>query len=194
MRCIDNECKHSNQPSFLVACTRPITHFVCRSVHLLVSRSVCWLVRTTLCSFDVYGRFFCHTAPAQLLAPAHRVYPAPCFSSILLNDKYIKIHIYSSITLISDASGCSAALFVGFILTYSNLGFFASLLTFFLVGSKATKYKSSIKKTFESDHKEGEGQRNWVQVLCNGGIPTQLATMLLLFRGPGEFPLEFFDG
>ena len=96
--------------------------------------------------------------------------------------------------LLSDSSGCCAALFVGFFLTYSNLGFFASLLTFFLIGSKATKYKSSIKRTFESDHKEGEGQRNWVQVLCNGGIPTQLSVLFLLAEGPSEHQINFRYG
>ena len=94
----------------------------------------------------------------------------------------------------SDASGYSAALLVGFPLTYANLGFFCSLLTFFLVGSKATKFKSSVKKTFEADHKEGEGQRNWVQVLCNGGIPAQLAVLYLLVDGPKECSLDFRSG
>ena len=38
----------------------------------------------------------------------------------------------------------------------------SSLITFFLSSSKATKYKQEVKKTFESDFKEG-GQRNWLQ-------------------------------
>lgn len=91
-----------------------------------------------------------------------------------------------------DSSGFLAALLVGFSLSYSNSGFFSSLLTFYLIGSKATKYKSSVKKAFESDHKEGEGQRNWVQVLCNGGIPTQLSLLFLLSeRGSNDLPIDF---
>ena len=38
----------------------------------------------------------------------------------------------------------------------------SSLIVFFTSSSKATKYKQEVKKTFESDFKEG-GQRNWLQ-------------------------------
>ncbi|CAC5411299.1 Transmembrane protein 19 [Mytilus coruscus] len=79
---------------------------------------------------------------------------------------------------------------VGFLLTISNLCFFTSLLTFFLLASKATKYKSLMKKKFEEDFKEG-GQRNWVQVICNGGIASMFAMIYMLDNGAGEMPVDF---
>lgn len=35
------------------------------------------------------------------------------------------------------------------------------------------------------------GQRNWVQVLCNGGVPTELALLYMIEVGPGEMPVDF---
>lgn len=89
-----------------------------------------------------------------------------------------------------DKSGAVAGVAVGFLLTISNMCFFASLMTFFLLASKATKYRSSMKQKFEADFKEG-GQRNWVQVICNGGIASQFAMLYMLDNGVGEMPVDF---
>lgn len=35
------------------------------------------------------------------------------------------------------------------------------------------------------------GQRNWVQVFCNGGVPTELAVLYMIENGPGEIPIDF---
>lgn len=35
------------------------------------------------------------------------------------------------------------------------------------------------------------GQRNWIQVLCNGGMATQLALLYILDVGCGELPIDF---
>ncbi|CAG2111383.1 unnamed protein product, partial [Medioppia subpectinata] len=67
----------------------------------------------------------------------------------------------------------------GFVLTLSNYCFTVSLLVFFVSSSKATKYKSERKREIEVDYKEG-GQRNWVQVISNGGVATLLAIFYLL--------------
>lgn len=37
----------------------------------------------------------------------------------------------------------------------------------------------------------GEGKRNWVQVLCNGGMAMQLALLYLLDCGSSERPIDF---
>lgn len=37
----------------------------------------------------------------------------------------------------------------------------------------------------------GEGKRNWVQVLCNGGMAMQLALLYLLDCGSGERTIDF---
>lgn len=35
------------------------------------------------------------------------------------------------------------------------------------------------------------GQRNWVQVFCNGAVPTELALLYMIENGPGEMPIDF---
>uniref|UniRef100_A0A8C3Y156 Transmembrane protein 19 n=1 Tax=Catharus ustulatus TaxID=91951 RepID=A0A8C3Y156_CATUS len=89
-----------------------------------------------------------------------------------------------------DHSGALGGLVVGFILTVANYSFFSSLLVFFVTSSKLTKWKKDIKKQIDSEYKEG-GQRNWVQVFCNGGVPTELALLYMIENGPGEIPIDF---
>ena len=48
-----------------------------------------------------------------------------------------------------------SGLLIGFLMTISNLCFFSSLLTFFVMGSKVTKYKAKEKQKFEENFKEG---------------------------------------
>lgn len=79
---------------------------------------------------------------------------------------------------------------MGFILTLSSYAHVAALVTFFVTGSKATKFRSVQKEKIEADFKEG-GQRSWTQVLCNGGMATQLALLYLLDVGSGERPIDF---
>uniref|UniRef100_A0A8L0DKI4 Ras-related protein Rab-21 n=2 Tax=Oncorhynchus mykiss TaxID=8022 RepID=A0A8L0DKI4_ONCMY len=89
-----------------------------------------------------------------------------------------------------DHSGALGALLVGFILTMANMSFFSALLAFFITSSKLTRWKEEVKKKLDSDYKEG-GQRNWVQVFCNGGVPTELALLYMIEVGPGEMPVDF---
>ena len=44
---------------------------------------------------------------------------------------------------------------MGLVMTLSNFGFMAALLAFFVAGSKVTKWRSSYKRKFEADFKEG---------------------------------------
>ncbi|KAM4838916.1 transmembrane protein 19 isoform X1 [Urocitellus parryii] len=89
-----------------------------------------------------------------------------------------------------DYSGALGGLVVGFILTIANFSFFTSLLMFFLSSSKLTKWKGEVKKRLDSEYKEG-GQRNWIQVFCNGAVPTELALLYMIENGPGEIPIDF---
>lgn len=57
-----------------------------------------------------------------------------------------------------DVSGAVAAFVVGFVLTITNLCFFASLMVFFLSSSKLTKFRSEIKRELEEDFKEGKSE------------------------------------
>lgn len=84
-----------------------------------------------------------------------------------------------------DLSGALCGVVVGFVLTLSSYLFLASLFAFFISSSRATKFRSELKRKFEPDHREG-GQRNWVQVLCNGGIATEFALLYVLECGMGE--------
>uniref|UniRef100_A0A8C2W640 Transmembrane protein 19 n=1 Tax=Chinchilla lanigera TaxID=34839 RepID=A0A8C2W640_CHILA len=89
-----------------------------------------------------------------------------------------------------DHSGALGGLVVGFILTIANFSFFTSLLMVFLSSSKLTKWKGQAKKRIDSEYKEG-GQRNWVQVFCNGAVPTELALLYMIENGPGETAIDF---
>ncbi|KMY99381.1 uncharacterized protein Dsimw501_GD28668 [Drosophila simulans] len=68
-----------------------------------------------------------------------------------------------------NRSGAALGILVAFILSIASHPFFASLVVFFFSSSRATKFRANMKRRFESDFREGEGQRNWIQVLCNGG-------------------------
>ncbi|XP_043593241.1 transmembrane protein 19 isoform X2 [Bombus pyrosoma] len=71
-----------------------------------------------------------------------------------------------------DISGAILGLFMGFVLTLTSFSHVACLFAFLFSSTKATKFCAKEKKKFEFDFKEG-GQRNWIQVLCNGGMATQ---------------------
>ncbi|XP_065339888.1 transmembrane protein 19 [Cloeon dipterum] len=89
-----------------------------------------------------------------------------------------------------NTSGAVLGLIVGFVLTLSSYSFLACLMTFFVTSSKATKYRSDKKRKIEKEFKEG-GQRNWIQVLCNGGMATELALLYLIDSGCGERTVDF---
>ncbi|KAK4325251.1 hypothetical protein Pmani_004209 [Petrolisthes manimaculis] len=86
-------------------------------------------------------------------------------------------------------SGAVCGLFVGFLLTLGSYAFFVNLLVFFVMSSKATKFKGSYKRKFEKDFKEG-GERNWVQVVCNGGVASLMSWLYIIDCGCGEQPIN----
>lgn len=70
-------------------------------------------------------------------------------------------------------SGAIAAVAVGWSTLSSSFRAGLVLLGFFFASSALTKFGDE-NKDIEEDHKRG-GQRNWIQVLSNGGIPAMLA-------------------
>ncbi|XP_023301698.1 transmembrane protein 19 isoform X2 [Lucilia cuprina] len=90
-----------------------------------------------------------------------------------------------------NKSGAALGLVVAVLLSIASHAFFFSLAAFFFTSSRATKFRAHIKKKIEKDFKEGEGQRNWVQVLCNGGMATQLAILYLIDVGSSERSIDF---
>ncbi|XP_071872832.1 transmembrane protein 19 [Bombus fervidus] len=89
-----------------------------------------------------------------------------------------------------DISGAMLGLFMGFILTLTSFCHVACLFAFLVSSTKATKFCANEKKKFEFEFKEG-GQRNWIQVLCNGGMAMQLGLLYLLDVGSAEHPIDF---
>ncbi|XP_043912933.1 transmembrane protein 19 isoform X2 [Protopterus annectens] len=89
-----------------------------------------------------------------------------------------------------DRSGVVGALIIGFLLTVANYSFFAALLAFFVTSSKLTKWKGDKKKQIDAEYRAG-GQRNWIQVFCNGGVPAELALLYMIENGPGEIAVDF---
>jgi uncharacterized protein (TIGR00297 family) len=64
------------------------------------------------------------------------------------------------------------------------------LVLFYLTSSAWTKYKSSAKAKIEDGHKEG-GQRDWVQVIANGGSGVVATLIYLSMFGPNEKQIDF---
>ena len=90
-------------------------------------------------------------------------------------------------------TGSISAFIVGFILTVSNSCFMACMLTFFFTSSRATKYKSHLKRKIESDY-EKSSCRNWIQVICNGGVASLFALVFMSYQGAGqEIPINLTD-
>lgn len=85
---------------------------------------------------------------------------------------------YSKGSLSKD--GCVAAVFVGAVTFSTSFAFGFVLLFFFLSSSSLTKLKQDVKAKVEKDFKPN-GQRNAVQVLANGGIPTLVALAMSAF-------------
>lgn len=89
-----------------------------------------------------------------------------------------------------NRSGAIAGVVIGFLLTISNYAFLASLLAFFVSSTKATKYGSKKKESIEEDFKVG-GQRNWIQVICNGGVAAEMAILYMIEIGITESAIDF---
>jgi uncharacterized membrane protein len=89
-----------------------------------------------------------------------------------------------------NMSGAIFGIVVALLLTIASPVYLVTLAAFFFSSSKATKYRQDVKKKIEKDFKVG-GQRNWLQVLCNGGIGAFLALCHLVECGVGEKPINF---
>ena len=87
-----------------------------------------------------------------------------------------------------NASGCAAGVIVGFAVSLANYSFIMMMITFFLSSSIATKLKYDVKCDIDCEYTKNPG-RNWIQVLCNGGIATQISLIYLIYRGPSDVHL-----
>lgn len=89
-----------------------------------------------------------------------------------------------------NVSGAVFGIIVALMLTIASPVYLVVLAAFFFSSSKATKYRQDVKRKIEKDFKVG-GQRNWLQVLCNGGVGAFLALCHLVEVGVGEKPIDF---
>eukprot|EP00126_Sphaerothecum_destruens_P004223 Sdes_comp18058_c0_seq2m7438 len=80
-----------------------------------------------------------------------------------------------------DVSGLVAAFIVCILTCFAGVRYFSVLITFFLTSSAFTKFGSKKKKIIEDGYQEN-GNRNYLQVFANGGIPTLLVIFLLVIR------------
>eukprot|EP00197_Chlamydomonas_leiostraca_P005564 CAMPEP_0202868094 /NCGR_PEP_ID=MMETSP1391-20130828/10182_1 /ASSEMBLY_ACC=CAM_ASM_000867 /TAXON_ID=1034604 /ORGANISM="Chlamydomonas leiostraca, Strain SAG 11-49" /LENGTH=519 /DNA_ID=CAMNT_0049548209 /DNA_START=350 /DNA_END=1909 /DNA_ORIENTATION=+ len=85
-------------------------------------------------------------------------------------------------------SGAIAAMVVGTGTLGCSLRFGCTLLAFFFSSSKLTQYKEEAKEGLDESSKKG-GQRDWVQVFCNGLVPTILAVSYGVLAGCVDVPL-----
>ncbi|EGG07586.1 uncharacterized protein MELLADRAFT_85418 [Melampsora larici-populina 98AG31] len=117
------------------------------------------------------------------------LYPWSFVTVVLLS-----IHNFRKASL--QLSGALAALLIGYTtLANPNPIFGISLISFFLIGNKATKYKQSIKLTLVDDEhgKTNDetikrlsvtGGRDWKQVICNAWVGTMCAIGHRFFIDP----------
>lgn len=89
-----------------------------------------------------------------------------------------------------DSSGCIAAFLVGIFVTWSNLCHFAALSAFFYTSNKATHFKEDVKALYDEHFKQG-GQRNAIQVFCNGFFAFTFSLLYILECGVGERAIDF---
>ena len=61
------------------------------------------------------------------------------------------------------------------------------MLTFFVSSSLLTRFAGDKKSKVDEIYKQ-DGQRNWTQVLCNGGIPTIIAAIYAVYVGAAHVP------
>ena len=91
------------------------------------------------------------------------------------------ISIYARLKKSLSLSGILGAYLVGMPTFINNNHIFTiGLLVFFFAGSRVTKIKSDLKRKLEDHYLEG-GQRNIVQVLCNGLTGAILSILHMIY-------------
>mmetsp|Transcript_34269 Transcript_34269/g.97141 ORF Transcript_34269/g.97141 Transcript_34269/m.97141 type:complete len:355 (-) Transcript_34269:465-1529(-) len=84
-------------------------------------------------------------------------------------------------------SGAIAAAVVGGVTLIASFRCTVVLLGFFFASSAMTRFGERM-KDIDDQHKVG-GQRDWVQVLCNGAVPSIVAAALCWFSGGVDLPI-----
>ena len=82
-----------------------------------------------------------------------------------------------------NTSGALLGTIVAFLLTITRWCFFWALMALLVSSSKATKYKQEMKNKIEEDKFKPGGQRDWIQVICNGGVAALMSILYLHSEG-----------
>ena len=89
-----------------------------------------------------------------------------------------------------DSKGTTAAVIIGLIILFStNLGWFALLLIFLILGISATKFRYGYKER-KGLHERGNGMRKTSNVIANGVVPAAIAFLSLVFA-PEKMAVPF---
>ncbi|XP_010560087.1 PREDICTED: transmembrane protein 19 isoform X3 [Haliaeetus leucocephalus] len=110
----------------------------------------------------------------------------------------VVLNLLICISLVFWIVSMTASTYYGTLRPISPWRWLFSVLVPLMIATQGFKKKSldhsgalgDAKKKIDSEYKEG-GQRNWVQVFCNGGVPTELAVLYMIENGPGEIPIDF---
>ena len=86
--------------------------------------------------------------------------------------------------------GIIAAFVVGVLTFLCGLRYFVLLVTFYITGSRLTKYGAKIKKTLDTSYKEG-GERGASQVLCCSLIGTVVCILYMYYVGENDYCISF---
>lgn len=105
-----------------------------------------WYMYTVLVINKQYIKAAFFFSEPVVISPARWL--AACFIPIM-----IAFYGYRKKSL--NLSGALFGIVVGFVLTLSSFCFLATLLTFFMSSSKATKFRPHLKRKIEEDFKEG---------------------------------------
>lgn len=87
--------------------------------------------------------------------------------------------------------GAVAGFLVGLLHSFTGNSPIILLFLFFTSSSYLTKRGHKVKSKVEDGFKEG-GQRNWLQVFCNGGPQGLLCLLYLIYVGVDEKPVDFW--
>ncbi|XP_067932010.1 transmembrane protein 19-like [Watersipora subatra] len=80
-------------------------------------------------------------------------------------------------------------MFIGWVICFINYTFFIALLTFYLIGSKATKFR--IDRKAHERNVVAASARTWTHVVCNGFVAAQHALFYYLDAGCTESLIDF---
>ena len=90
-------------------------------------------------------------------------------------------------------SGALSAWFVGFITGLSGFRFFSCLIIFYFSSSKLTKFGYKIKYKVQDEYEIGEGNRNYLQVLCSS-LSAVIASLFYITNfGFADHLVKFYD-